>query len=158
MRDVRIRAKCASSHNRNLQDPTVRWARYLGLPLWRAKLAHSFCSVALNGQTVLIQPFGNGPKKIALQSLFLSIHGNDTAIIRNDINLVHVRLFIESREVTLMLIRHEAQKFSFGGYNNLHSDVKDEMLLRLILLSLSLHCALLNLVPDLVSELHGLEV
>ena len=64
---------------------------------------------------------------------------------------MHVRLSIESREITLVLVRHEAEKFSLRDHHDLEPDAEEDVLLRLLLLSLSLDRTRLNLAPDLVS-------
>ena len=81
----------------------------------------------------------------------MPVHGDDVAVFMAFADQVHVRLSIESREITLVLVRHEAEKFSLGDYHDLEPNVEEDVLLRLLLLSLSLDCARLDLAPDLVS-------
>ena len=88
----------------------------------------------------------------------MPVHGDDVAVFMALTDQMHVRLPIESREITLVLVRHEAEKFSLGDHYDLEPDAEEDVLLRLLLLSLSLDRARLYLAPDLVSKLHGLEV
>ena len=82
----------------------------------------------------LISTLLNRPKKVAVQSLFLPVHGDDVAVFMGLMDQMQVRLSLESREITLVLVRKEAEKFSLGDYHDLEPDAEEEVLLRLRLL------------------------